>query len=89
MTNWIVVHSSSETRPSELDTTSSNFVVYERENIHQESRIDESSGIEITEWVYNERTMTKEEYESLSSPATRLLMQNLSDIEANILDILI
>ena len=89
MTDWKKTYSSAKTKPSELDTTTSSFVVYERRDIHQETYHDETSDTDIAQWVYDERTMTKNEYSQLSSPVTQLVMQNLSDIEADILDLVV
>ena len=87
MTNWKEVHAS--VKPDELDATSSSFVIYERRNIRQETVRDPMSDTDIIQWVYEERQMDKDEYAQLSSPTTQLIMQNLSDIEADILDIVV
>jgi hypothetical protein len=89
MTNWKLVHSSALTQPEEFDLRSSPNVVYQRRNIRQETIVDPTDKQEITQWVFEERLMTVAEYEALSSPTTQMLMQNLSDIEADILTLIV
>ncbi|MCM1217873.1 MAG: hypothetical protein NC548_25575 [Lachnospiraceae bacterium] len=86
MTSWQKVRSSAIERPLELDTTSGKQVVYERKNIHQEEfEMDMGDSNEtITEWVYDERTYTREEYDNLNSATTQLLMQNISDMAVDL-----
>lgn len=74
MTDWKKVRSSAQIQPKELDTESSQYYVYERRNIRQENFQDTVHDITITEWVYEERKYTKEEYENLNSLTTQLLM---------------
>lgn len=63
MTQWHEVRDSRVERPGELDTESSYAVVYERRNIRQEERQTESGTQGITtEWVYDQREYTKEEW---------------------------
>lgn len=63
MTQWHEVRDSRVERPDELDTESSYAVVYERRNIRQEERQTESGTQGITtEWVYDQREYTKEEW---------------------------
>ena len=63
MTQWHEVRDSRREKPTELDTESSSAVVYERRNIRQEERQAESgeAGI-VTEWVYEQREYTREEW---------------------------
>lgn len=88
MTNWHEVHDSREEQPPALDTTSSSAVVYERRNIRQETReasMDAAGGTRtVTEWVYEQREYTREEYFQLTSPATQAIMQAISDVELSV-----
>lgn len=83
MTDWKTVHDSRTTTPEALDATSSSFTVYERKNIRQETR---SVGIgntdaTVTEWVYEQREYTREEYDMMRAPAIQSVQQTLSGIE--------
>lgn len=40
--------------------------------------------MEVTEWVYEQREYTAAEYESLTSPATKAIMQAMSEMELSI-----
>lgn len=63
MTQWHEVRDSRVERPDELDTESSYAVVYERRNIRQEERQTESGEAgTVTEWVYDQRKYTKDEW---------------------------
>lgn len=63
MTQWHEVRDSRVERPDELDTESSYAVVYERRNIRQEERQAESGEAgTVTEWVYEQREYTREEW---------------------------
>ncbi len=86
MTDWHEVRDSREAQPVELDTTSSAAVVYERRNIRQETREVEMGGetTAVTEWVYEQREYTREEYAQLTSPATQAIMQAISDVELSV-----
>lgn len=88
MTNYIETRSSATVRPEAIDTTSSKYYVYERKNIRQETRQEDTMGgnepVEITEWVYDERQYTKDEYANLNSASTQMIMQTLSDVQADV-----
>lgn len=89
MTNWREVHSSAIERSTELDTTSSEAVVYERRNIRQETR-EMSMGnatLTVTEWVYEQREYTQSEYAAMKSPAVQSIMQAVSGIEMSIAEL--
>lgn len=77
-----MVHSSSMERPTEIDSTSSEYYVYERKNIHEE--VIENENGTTKQWVYQERMYTKEEYENLNSPTTQMIMQNIADIAVDL-----
>lgn len=63
MTQWHEVRDSRRERPDELDTESSYAVVYERRNIRREERQAESGEAgTVTEWVYEQREYTREEW---------------------------
>ena len=83
MTDWKTVHDSAKVQPAAIDTTSSETTVYERKNIRQEAR---SVGIgdtdaTVTEWVYEQREYTREEYDMMRAPAIQNVQQVLSGIE--------
>lgn len=86
MTDWHEVRDSRAAQPAALDATSSAAVVYERQNIRQETREAEADGetAEITEWVYEQREYTQAEYAQLTSPATQAIMQAISDVELSV-----
>lgn len=83
MTEFRTVHDSRTEQPAEIDTTSSATTVYERRNIRQESRVEEMGGenVTITEWVYEQREYTKEEYTQATSLATQSILEALARIE--------
>lgn len=82
MTTWHEVHDSRKERPEELDTTSSTTTVYERRNIRQETVEPAADGQKaVTEWVYEQREYTAEEYAELHSPAIQNIMQAVSGLE--------
>ena len=83
MTDWKTVYDTRTTTPETLDATSSSSTVYERRNIRQETR---SVGIgdtdaTVTEWVYEQREYTREEYDMMRAPAIQSVQQALSGIE--------
>lgn len=82
MTDYIEVRDSRTDEPPTIDTASSAAVVYERRNIRQEARQEEAG--EVTEWVYEQRTYTREEYEGMISPATKAIMQAVSELELSV-----
>lgn len=84
MTDWKKVYSN--TKPELLDTVSSQSVVYERKDLHQE-KVPNSFDEEAEQWVYDEREYSKDEYEALHSPAFEMLMQNLSEVEVNLISL--
>ena len=86
MTDWRQVRSSQQSRPKEIDTDSAT-TVYERKDIHQETITDPMTEEQYTEWVYDERSYSKEEYANLNSPSFQLLMQNLSEIEVDVMSL--
>ena len=86
MTDWKTVHDGAAVQPAVIDTTSSATTVYERKNIRQEER---SVGLgdnaaTVTEWVYEQREYTREEYAQMHSPATQSIMQAISDLELSV-----
>ena len=54
--------SQSTVKPDLVDTTSSKVVVYIRQNIVENTKIDEVSGKEIVFYEYEEAKLTKAEY---------------------------
>ena len=57
------VKSQSSVKPELIDTTSSKVVVYLRQNIVENQRINEISGEETVFYEYEEAKLTKEEYQ--------------------------
>ena len=57
------VKSQSSVKPDLVDTTSSKVVVYLRQNIVENIKIDEMSGEETVFYEYEEAKLTKEEYQ--------------------------
>ena len=86
MTEFKTVRDSRSERPADIDTTSSATTVYERRNIRQEACAMEMGGdpVQITEWVYEQREYTQEEYAAMHSPATQTIMQAISDLELSV-----
>lgn len=83
MTDFKTVHSSAPERPAEIDTASSAVYVYERQNIRQED-VTVGTGEDtqtVTEWVYEQREYTKDEYDMMLSPAIQGVQQALSELQ--------
>jgi len=83
MTEFKTVHDSRVEEPATIDTTSSETTVYERKNIRQET-VTHGEGDDAattTEWVYEQREYTREEYNMMLSPAIQGVQQALSNIE--------
>ena len=57
------IKSQSSVKPDLVDTTSSKAVVYLRQNIVENIKIDEMSGEETVFYEYDEAKLTKEEYQ--------------------------
>lgn len=86
MTDWKEVHDSRAEQPAVLDTSSSPTTVYERRNVRQETRevtMGEETQ-EVTEWVYEQRELSAAEYAEMTSPATKAIMQAISDVELKV-----
>lgn len=67
MKDWRTVHDSRVTRPPMLETGISSSTVYERKNIRQETVHDDMSESDYTEWVYEQREYSTEEYSHTSA----------------------
>lgn len=68
MTEWKKVTGTQPERPEEIDRASSPWTVYLRRNIEQvEKEVEGSEGKTqtVTEWQYEEKEMTVEEYENM------------------------
>lgn len=79
MSEWQKVYGSQSERPSELDTTSSAFFVYQRRNIERITLEDEETGT-VDMWQYEERKLTKDEYAAMLSEeltATQIALTEL------------
>ena len=57
------IKSQSSVKPDLVDTTSSKVVVYLRQNIVENKKIDEMSGEEAVFYEYDEAKLTKQEYQ--------------------------
>lgn len=80
MKTWHKVHDSRTTRPSEVDTASSATTVYERRNIRQEMTEDTMTGGSVTQWVYEQREYTREEWAAMHSPATNAILEAVAGV---------
>lgn len=87
MTKWYEVHDTRAERPQELDTATSATTVYERRNIRQETTEDAGTGESLTQWVYEQREYTREEWAAVNSPATQAIMQAISALELSVAEI--
>ena len=90
MDKWKTVQDSRKERPEEIDTTSSSNVVYERRNIRRETVAVANGETETTmeQWIYEQSTWLREDYmrmqQELDSPATRAIMQSISDLQLEV-----
>jgi len=89
MKDWHEIHDSRVDQPAVLDTTSSTAVVYERRNIRQETREITMGGEvqTVTEWAYEQREYSREEYADMTSPATKAIMQAVSGLELSVAEL--
>ena len=72
-----------DTKPPELDTSSSPTTVYQRRNIQEETT--ESMGQDgVKCFRYEERELTLDEYQAMKTPAIEKIMQAISDTELNL-----
>lgn len=80
MTDWKKVTGTQPDKPEEIDRTSSPLTVYLRKNIEQVTReVEGSNGKMATEWQYDEKEMTVEEYENMALMKT-IVEENTSGI---------
>ena len=80
MTDWKKVTGKQPDKPEEIDRTSSPLTVYLRKNIEQVTReVEGSNGEMATEWQYDEKEMTVEEYENMALMKT-IVEENTSGI---------
>lgn len=81
MTDWKKVNGSQANKPEEFDTTTSSLVVYQRRNI-KEVETENNDGTKTTLWEYEERELTKEEFEGIyASDLSKQLAQARADID--------
>lgn len=82
MTDWKIVYSDvNDPKPAEVDTTSSQTVVYERKNFEEVTIPATQEGeSDIVCWQYEERELTKEEYNTASLAAEMTNIRHESDI---------
>ena len=77
------VKSQSSVKPDLLDTTSSKVVVYLRQNIVENKKIDGMSGEETVFYEYEEAKLTKKEYqEYLKELNDSDTLQTIEDLKA-------
>ncbi len=77
-------------QPAEIDAESSACVIYERRNIRRENVTvqngDEPQVMEV--WTYEQRAWPRYEFmrmqQELEGPATRAIMQSISELELSI-----
>ena len=90
MDEWKTVQDSRKEQPEEIDTTSSASVVYERRNIRRETVAvtNGETGTATEQWIYEQRVWLREDYmrmqRELESPATRAIMQSISDLQLEV-----
>lgn len=81
MSEWNKVRGTQTARPSETDTESSQFYVYERKEIR---RVDEEGDGGFKGWEYLERVTPKQEWilkaVSESKAATDAMLQGMADL---------
>lgn len=80
MKTWHEVHDSRVERPLELETGTSATTVYERRNIRQETIEDPMTGGNVTQWVYEQREYTREEWNAMNSPATKTILEAVAGV---------
>ena len=81
MSNWEIVNGSQQEKLTEFDTTSSDIVVYQRRNI-KEVELKTEDNRSYKQWQYEERTMSKKEYEELyANSVIAQLAQARADID--------
>ena len=82
------IKSQSSVKPDLVDTTSSKVVVYLRQNIIENIKIDEMSGEETAFYEYDEAKLTKQEYQEylkeLNSSDTLQTIENLKAENQNL-----
>ena len=77
------IKSQSSVKPDLLDTTSSEVVVYLRQNIVENKTTDEMSGEETVFYEYEEAKLTKQEYqEYLKELNGSDTLQTIEDLKA-------
>lgn len=91
MTEWKTVRANS--KPGLIDNTTSSYVVYERRNIHEVELPpeidDDGRPINETCYEYEEREYGKDEYASLTSPATTAVMQAVNEAVVEMLGVVL
>lgn len=76
-----------DTKPPELDTSSSPTTVYQRRNIQEDTieSMGQDGEIKIVKcFSYEERELTLDEYQAMKTPAIEKIMQAISDTELNL-----
>lgn len=83
MTDWQPVHGSQDIKPSEFDSTSSAYYVYQRRNVQRVTTTD-FDGNSYEYWQYEERKLTHAEYNALRAD---LLEQELTNTQLALVDL--
>ncbi len=76
---WKNVDSSADSRPAEVDTTSSPSNVYVRKNIVKQTLEDETTGDTYTMWNYDEAKLTTSEYVEYQAELNDAGIQSLKE----------
>ena len=83
MSEWIEVIGSPPTKPAEIDTSTSEFYVFERKDI-QEYKEPDSENVTSKRWKYLERKITRDQWlvETVkrNKENTDAIMQGLVDL---------
>lgn len=77
MTAWKKIQGSQAERPSEIDTTASAAVVYQRRNIERIT-VENDDGTKTDLWQYEERQMSYKEYSTMTMEQGRADIDYLS-----------
>lgn len=71
-------------RPDETDTKSSPTTVYQRKGFKQVQVENSMGGEPTTLWEYQERELTRAEWDNLNSLPTQTIMQAISDLQVDV-----
>ena len=83
MTDWHIVHDSRTATPPAIEDGISETTVYERRNVRRET-VEDGMGGSITEWVYEQREYTVDEYKMMQLLTMALSNNGVAQIRADI-----